>query len=404
MNLYYLIFVYLDYFSHEIMQGNRNKMAAAAITGGKIEASRVIEHLYQLTYSLPLNGKVIPNEDRTYEFIHSNGTKSYYQYNPTQVILDANYCTMALHHLLSRRVLLQSEINMVKRLSTLCQMVVHRLFIFKQLLIGSNKRSGALKPHLVGCHQSLMLELNGPANTQDADMTESAHVKVKGQFAMSSKHLDNFKELLQMDRTEKITKIIEETAKKLLNPIEVDDNFRDFEQHGDDNELNENEHETMWQETKLGKVLITINKENIWMIGDGSNSNKLPLHRIITLYNVQTLFNYNLQDKARLEGWFNIGRKCVKKQAQISLLNAIKIDTLHEKSDSKHKFLIYAQRNYSIKSAPGIRASNTYIDRFNCVEVGYFGILLNEYFNFDMYVHFIILFIICTIYHIHLFR
>ena len=156
----------LDNFSHDIMQGNKTEMASAAITGGKIEASRIIEHLYQLTYSLPLNGKTIPNEERTYEFIHSNGNKSYYQYNPTTVILDANYCTMALHHLLSRRVLLQSEINTVARLSTLCQMVVHRLFILKQLLIGINKRSGALKPHLVGCHQSLMLELNGPAQNQ----------------------------------------------------------------------------------------------------------------------------------------------------------------------------------------------------------------------------------------------
>ena len=51
-------------FSYDISHGNSNKMGSATITGGKIEASRMIEYLYQLTHSLPLDGSIIPNEIR----------------------------------------------------------------------------------------------------------------------------------------------------------------------------------------------------------------------------------------------------------------------------------------------------------------------------------------------------
>ena len=305
-------------------------------------------------------------------------------YNPTNVFLNASYCAMPLHHLISRKCLLESEIIMIERLTTLTQVSVHRLFVMKQLMSQNMKESFALKPHIWG-HFGTMLRLFGHSGITNADQTESAHVGIKDKFGRSSKKLFNFEELLLMDRTEKISSSIN---KHILHGNNSNIGENDEEINIDNSSHIQHDIETTWFLPKLGYTTILTTKglpsENgtyIWNFDFNSSFEKVPLHPILELSKLQQLFEYNLNDpnKAQIEGWKQIGYKCCIGEAKITLLNAVRIVHSSEIEQEEKSYLLYAKKSYEIKAAPNIRANSVFINRFNCVEVSYNN-LTNKYF------------------------
>jgi len=82
---------------------------------------------------------------------------------------------MAFNNLVCRKVLLESEVKDLERLTLLTQLTVHRLFIVKQLMAGSYY---VVKSHLIG-HMGSFVRLNGQSGITNVDHTESAHVGIK---------------------------------------------------------------------------------------------------------------------------------------------------------------------------------------------------------------------------------
>jgi hypothetical protein len=186
---------------------NRGKTSQSiSLTGGMIEASRMIEYLYQIKYSLPKKENIIiPNIDCDFTFESGNTTVDI-SYNPLEVILDASNSCLLLHQLLSRRYYTQQDLKDVQRMISLTQIIVHRLFILKQLVSNSTQGTSVLKTHIL-FHFVQCIRIWGYPKIFNLDKTESAHTQLKEDFAHSSKKLSQFNELLQMNRYVLLTQI-----------------------------------------------------------------------------------------------------------------------------------------------------------------------------------------------------
>jgi len=97
----YILSIIIGTFSYETTKKGK-KMETATISGGMLEASRMIEYLYQMTFSW-YRDYCVPNKLITYTYNDGNGHIIKMQYNPMQLFFDASNCTMALNHLLSRK-------------------------------------------------------------------------------------------------------------------------------------------------------------------------------------------------------------------------------------------------------------------------------------------------------------
>jgi len=325
-----------------------------------IEASRMMEYLYQITFSFRRNGSMLPNENITYEYFNiKNGIQLSIVYNPTEILLDASFCCMAFNHLVCRKVLKTSELVTLERLAVLTQLCVHRLFILKQLMAQSTSGSYVIKNHLIG-HLGTFIRLNGHSGITNVDKTESAHVNIKEDFGHSSKHLGNFKELIQMNRIKKITK-------QLMN------NMQKGKRSDDDNNDSINNETTHTNTTfipNLGYVdvkIIQVGRNQYEWRPIFNGTSLLPVHVLLGINGLKQLFMSNLNDpnKAMVEGWKAIGEDCLKGVSKCSLLKGVKLTFNNE------EYIIYAKRDHIVKSAPGINSGNIMRDRFNFVEVSF---------------------------------
>ena len=152
-----------------------------------LEASRMVEYLYQITYCLNKKGNtILPN--REIELVYNFGSESQrivINYNPLQVFLDASYCSMALHQLLSRKKYSETDLIQLDRLVVLTQIAVQRLFIMQQLLSGNPSGNGSIKLHLI-THLILQARLYTRFGIIDSDQTESAHIIIKADYQQTS--------------------------------------------------------------------------------------------------------------------------------------------------------------------------------------------------------------------------
>ena len=188
----------LGTFTFEI-KNNGKVSQSVSLTGGMIEASRMIEYLYQITFGLPKrNNNILPNTPRQFQY-ESGNLSLEITYNPLQVFLDASYCCLAVHQLLSRRFYTKSEMKDLERLITLTQISQHRLFIVKQLVSNSTRGTSVLKSHIL-LHFVQCIRIWGYPKIFNVDKTESSHFLLKQDFAHSSKQLSQHNELLQMNR------------------------------------------------------------------------------------------------------------------------------------------------------------------------------------------------------------
>jgi len=171
-----------------------------SLTGGMLEASRMIEYLYQITFSIPMmTNNIMPNRSISFDYENGNNIQLSVSYNPLQVCLDASYCCLILHQLLSRRHYTSEELRDLQRLLTLGQISVHRLFILKQLVTNCTSGTSVLKTHII-IHMVQSIRIWGYPKIFNVDKTESAHTQLKLDFSNSSKKLSDYNELLQMNR------------------------------------------------------------------------------------------------------------------------------------------------------------------------------------------------------------
>jgi len=350
-------------------------LSSAVITGGLIEASRFIEYIYQFIHSIGRNGLLLPNELCTHTFPDNSGR--IIAYNPTQIILDAGFTSIALHNLLSRKLLTESEIIMMRRLIFFSQLTTNRLFAYKQLLLGSNKALNVLKDHMI-FHLIDECRLFATFDITDTDFNESAHKEVHNKWDNSSKRLHNFqgKELLTMDRLFHIANLHKEVSTE-NNSILEESNLVQL-----DNTI---------FEFRLGHTILYSNIRNIkdinvlkrmdcnWSCDNYiSMKNKLPIHPLIGIEHINELFTTVLRDNDRDNEfeWKDKVYQCmISKQYnnkwKIMLLNGARL--LDE--NTLKPYIVYSKRDQIVKEAPGASSFKRTVDRFNVIEVRYTDIV-----------------------------
>ena len=201
-----LIIICTDTFSHDILTGDLKKISSAAIIGGLVEHSRMIEYLYQLRYCIGSNGDLIPNENIDFPIPGSTRGDTL-TYNPSEVVIHAIDISLSLHDLLSKRVLTATDIQHVMMLSVMCQISIQRLFCLKQLLAGINATSMVIKLHML-FHFFEFIILMGHCGLWNTDRAEFSHIEVKNLGRQSSRKKHYMaKEILQRDRTNRISKL-----------------------------------------------------------------------------------------------------------------------------------------------------------------------------------------------------
>jgi hypothetical protein len=194
-----MVYIFLGTFTFNVEnRGQTNQ--SISLTGGMLEASRMIEYIYQITFSIPkLSNNIIPNRSITFNYESGSNIRLSISYNPLQVCLDASYCCLVLHQLLSRRYYTAGELVDLQRLITLGQIAVHRLFILKQLVSNCTSGTSVLKTHII-IHMVQSIRIWGHPKIFNVDKTESAHTQLKLDFSNSSKKISDYNELLQMNR------------------------------------------------------------------------------------------------------------------------------------------------------------------------------------------------------------
>jgi hypothetical protein len=366
------------------------KISSAIITGGMIEGSRFIEYIYQFIHSLGVNGLLISNELISLDFPDNSRRKI--AYNPTQLILDAGYVSLALHHIMQRSLLTESEIIVLRRLIYLSQLTTLRLFVFKQLMIGTNAALHVLKNHMTS-HFDLLWDLYGDSGIWDTDFNESAHKMVKKHWVNSSKRLHQFQgtELLQMDRMIHIAKQIRNSTTDNL----TNDQIHEIVSNEKENNSLKNDYSILDKDTsvyefRLGytKLYSTIQSGSIefiensiqngnmkcqWNVDDSNlNFDYIPIHPLIGLsgLNAEITRNLRLVDKYPDSNWKDIIYNCMVNRNKNTtwkcmLLNGTRLID----KNTNESYIIYSKRDQIIKKAPGSTSYSKKIDRFNVIEV-----------------------------------
>jgi len=333
------------------------------ITGGMIEATRFVEYLYQLMYSIGVNGSVVPNTNCSYYFPDGSGKQI--SFNPTLIILDACFTALAVHILLSRSLLTETELSILDRLIFLCELTTQRLFALKQCMLQVNTQCYVTKSHMLHVLK-LLIEWFGYTGIFDTDIFESLHKYVKKLWSQSSRKLMYFqgKEIITMNRIVHISKMNNNeenvtnkqsttTPKSLylatLGYISMKSNNR------------------IWF-NDVNKV------ECNWIPRNATHSSLLPIHPILTLGQLNQLFTRVLRVKA--EEWpqhySDIILETMKpldtyKKWKLQLLKGVRFIDEY----SNIPYIVYSKRDHIITECPGANVSATKIDRFNTIEVRY---------------------------------
>ena len=349
-------------FSSDVLGGkNIAKISSSMITGGMIEATRFVEYLYQLIHSIGRDGLIIPNNNVSFYFPDGSGRQI--NINPTIVILDAGYVTLALNTLLNRSVLTESELSTLKRLIFLCELTVQRLFALKQLMLQINSSCYVTKSHMMHV-MPLLIEWFGYTGLWDTDIFESLHKYVKKLWKDSSRKLMYFqgKEILSMNRVVRIASLNnDEFGKTQTNNSTIKDMYL----------------------PSIGYILMKSNN-NQWnnnLLYDGfdilpkytTDDSKLPIHPILTLRQLNTYINSTVKgDNSLSPNEINIIHQSMKPYYlqniwRLQLLKGLRLFD----EDRNKSYIVYSKRDQIINQAPGAQATTTYIDRFNTIEVRY---------------------------------
>ena len=361
-------------------------METATISGGMLEANRMIEYLYQMTFSWNRNLETtVPNKMITYTYNDGNGHIIKMKYNPMQLFFDASNSTMALNHMLSRKRFTEQELKDLERLLLLVQILIHRLYILKQLLANSISGNFVLKLHLM-IHFVIMIKLFGHLGITNTDKTESGHVEVKENYSNSShKHSTVMNEMLLMDRTHQLTTYFKKFSLNSNTSLKVIDRnvsgsnaIHELDNNNGNNNYNEEDTNYWGFNPTLGYVsFLWIKLSNIptYHLRPNNNIsiplNLLPVHPIVGIDGLITLFLGNLRDhnKARAEKWELIGKQCIEGSSIFQLLKGLRLYTMED--NIKTSYIIYAKRDHTILSAIGMNNSKIIQDRFNFVEVSF---------------------------------
>ena len=405
-------------FSHDILLGKVSKISTATIVGGLVEHSRMVEYLYQLRYCIGTDGKKIPNELMTFKLPFGNG-HNHLMYNPTEVIMQSADIILTLNGLLSKHTLLESDIESIEILSVLCQLATTRLFMLKQLLSGSNNNSYVVKLHML-MHFFIFIRLFGQCQQWDTDRSEHAHIEVKQHEQSSSKRQNVVQlEILQRDRSLKITKMAMENKKILRNEMNItspSSNISRFSSKVSSN-ITPNTHKVKRNfianhgnvladdiesfnedEDSVDDTFVTIinNISNTVLLESFTTSNddsincnwkpkesigmQIPLHPLITIKNLNQLLDGAIRnpDLSEAQGWKNEiveAKKRYKPKWRLSLLSGIRVTIPKTIFGDIQSFMVYSRRDYNVqRNELTNNRKQKYTDVFNCVEVKSDGI------------------------------
>lgn len=436
--------LFLGTFTFDSKLNKTTKERTASVSGGMIEGNRMIEFLYQFTYSLSKKGRtIIPNQLITFKYSSRGEDRNSLeiQYNPLQVFLDASYCSMALHSFLSRRKYSKSDLEKLELLITLTQITVHRLFILKQLLTNNTTGTSVLKLHLI-IHFVLVIRLFGYLMITNTDKSESAHVQLKEDYSNSSKKLSNCnKEMMERNRIQHISSNISSITSNTNNNIpSVLENKSDYDRinnnsskikstrdvtlnsSNSDGGINNGGNSTLSsipdlfsqnqpngkssmeymatlgfihikfhllhgknsefiiQNIKSQHTLPYIILKQITILQHGELS--IPIHPLLGLNGLLNLLfsNYNDPNKAIKEGWTEIFLQSIRNKAKIQLLNGSQL-VYNEDGNLNTKYNVFSKRDHEVLSAPGINSRKILRERFNFIEVFNFK---NIYIIYDL--------------------
>ena len=149
-----------------------NSLARGALTGGCMDAQRIVQFLYQFCLNIGVGGSVIPNKniDFTDGFI----------VNPTEVVLDACLSALELYFLSRGDVFTEKTIDYLGKVVEFCNRSLLKLFKLKSYLLGlpewSTKTPDNIKPHLC-THLPQYIRAMGCPRNFDTDMSEHNHIK-----------------------------------------------------------------------------------------------------------------------------------------------------------------------------------------------------------------------------------
>ena len=149
-----------------------HSLARGVLTGGCMDAQRIVQFLYQFCINIGIGGSVVPNKD--IEFTDG------FVVNPTEVVLDACLSALELYFLSRGDVFTEKTIDYLGKVVEFCNRSLLKLFKLKAYLLGlpdwSTKSPDNIKPHLC-THLPQYVRAMGCPRNFDTDMSEHNHIK-----------------------------------------------------------------------------------------------------------------------------------------------------------------------------------------------------------------------------------
>ena len=350
-------------FSADVLAGkNIAKVSSSMITGGMVEATRFVEYLYQLVHSIGRDGTIIPNTNIPFYF--PDGSGRHISFNPTILLLDAGFVTLALNSLLNRFLLTDNELKTLSRLVFLCELTVQRLFIMKQCMLEINTTCYVTKSHMMHV-MKMLIEWFGYTGIWDTDIFESLHKYVKKLWKDSSRKLMYFqgKEILNMNRVVHIATLSSYTETNGKKGISTNqDMFLPSIGY-----ITMKSNNYTWQNSLLYDKFDNIPLHSMEL-------STLPIHPILSLKQLnQYISNTVKNPNSELDNSYKeIIHQCMKpyhnqRTWTCQLLKGIRLI----EEDNEKSYIVYSKRDHIIHEAPGANATKTQVDRFNTVEIKY---------------------------------
>jgi hypothetical protein len=365
-------------------------LSGSTIPGGLIEPYKYMDYLYHLLFSIGLDGSILPNENIEYQFPDNSGR--IICYNPTQLLLDAGYISIALYHMMSRHLYTENDMVMLRRLVHCSQITTHRLFGLKQLLLRKNNNTHVTKSHMES-HFHLFIKMFGYPGITDSDWSENDHKLLKKGWDVSSKRIQYFqgKELLTISRLTHVAKKsleyinIEEQTEQQLSDTNVDKEQYLDNSNNDEINIEAEKHGNNQNifEFRMGSynLFSNINSKRIldttvcdWIISNEDDVNNLPIHPFIGLSQINFMMTKFLQDSTKnlYMSYKKVIRNAMigssyKSQWKLMLLKGARLID----EDTNLQYMVYCTREKIIESGNGISPIRTIIHKFNVVEVKY---------------------------------
>ena len=158
-------------FSSAVKKTSKKAMSKGAMSGGCMDAKRIVQALYQLTLCIGVSGSIIPNKK-----VHLGGD---YSINPTAVILNACFSALELHLAVSGDYYRVEDICYLSAVTKHCNLQLRQLFRLKERLLNNpefnTKLPAVIKAHLSEHFPTYIVSMGAP-RVFDTEIMEHQHI------------------------------------------------------------------------------------------------------------------------------------------------------------------------------------------------------------------------------------